>query len=256
MDNVFHGFQSPNYTETPNEFFDDLLAKIDKLCELKVTLAAFRQTFGWHRTEAELSIGFLERATHLSRTSVREGIALAVERGTMVKVREETNNDGAIYAVVVSDEVRQRTVRVSKFESQNLTPTNRVPKSDTPRDTKSVSQNLTPNKEKIEKEKKENLDSLPEKLKGEFVEPVRENSDIEKAKTDVRDALKAIFIIPPDFDFTAIYALCVDVPTSAILTRTAHQIRAMQSHGIFDFVAYKRAFEFQAARAQRNGGSP
>lgn len=45
----FVGFASPNYTQTPNDFFDDLMKGIDDLSELKVTLVALRQTFGYHR---------------------------------------------------------------------------------------------------------------------------------------------------------------------------------------------------------------
>ena len=39
-------FSKPNYTQTPNEFFDDI-AKTLKEGELRVLLVIMRQTFGW-----------------------------------------------------------------------------------------------------------------------------------------------------------------------------------------------------------------
>lgn len=80
-------FDSPNYTQTPNQFFDRLLAEIDSMAELKVTLAAIRFTFGFHRLEAEMSLSFMERATGLSRPMVIQGVRRAVERGTIVRNR-------------------------------------------------------------------------------------------------------------------------------------------------------------------------
>lgn len=97
----FMGFASPNYTQTPNDFFDDLLKEIEDLTELKVTLVALRQTFGYHRERAELSVSFFEKMTGLSRNGVRNGIELAVERGTIQKVKDATPRTGAIYEVVI-----------------------------------------------------------------------------------------------------------------------------------------------------------
>lgn len=107
-------FQSPNYTQTPNDLFDDLLKVIDDLSELKVTLAAIRQTFGYHREKAEMSQSWFELVTGLSRNSVKRGIDLAVKRGTIAKLADETNRTGAIYGVVV--EGQQLTPqRVSQY---------------------------------------------------------------------------------------------------------------------------------------------
>jgi phage replication O-like protein O len=74
-------FDAPNYTQAPNAFFDVLVVEIDKLAELKVTLAIIRATFGWHKDEDELSFSQLEERTGLSRQSVSDGIASALDRG-------------------------------------------------------------------------------------------------------------------------------------------------------------------------------
>lgn len=78
-------FDSPNYTQTPNQFFDELLAKIDSMAELKVTLAVMRYTFGYHRKSAEMSLSFLERVTGLTRPMVILGVRRGVGRGTITR---------------------------------------------------------------------------------------------------------------------------------------------------------------------------
>lgn len=97
---MFTGFESPNFTQTPNQFFDQLLAQIDDLCELKVTLAVIRYTFGFHRTQAELSQSFLIQATGLTEKSVKKGIQLALRRGTIRIAQKATNRAGTVYEIV------------------------------------------------------------------------------------------------------------------------------------------------------------
>lgn len=116
-------FQSPNYTQAPNDLFDDLLKQIDELSELKVTLAAIRQTFGYHRTQAEMSLSWFETVTGLARNSVRRGVEKSIERGTLAKVKEETARDGAIYEMVVEGQpLTPRGSAVAPLEGQPLTP--------------------------------------------------------------------------------------------------------------------------------------
>lgn len=95
-------FESPNYTQAPNDLFDHLLKEIDDLSELKVTLAAIRMTIGYHTDKAELGQVYLEKMTGLSRNSVRRGLALALRRGTIRIVKKSTNRQGAIYALGVN----------------------------------------------------------------------------------------------------------------------------------------------------------
>jgi hypothetical protein len=74
-------FPEPNYTQAPNLFFDRLLAEIDSLSELKVTLIIIRNTCGWRRTEHELSVTEIEKLTGLSRRATFDGIEKALARG-------------------------------------------------------------------------------------------------------------------------------------------------------------------------------
>ncbi len=99
MKREFDGFEHPNHTQVPNDFFDRLLPRIEKECELRVTLVAVRRTLGYHTDEAELSLSFLMEGTGMSRKAVREGLAAAIRRGTMTLAKKQTNRDGAVYGL-------------------------------------------------------------------------------------------------------------------------------------------------------------
>jgi DnaD/phage-associated family protein len=73
-------FQSPNYTQTPNDLFDELLPDMG-LAELKVMLCIVRHTFGYHRDEVKLSIRAIARFTGLTVRSVLEGAKQAEDHG-------------------------------------------------------------------------------------------------------------------------------------------------------------------------------
>jgi DNA-binding transcriptional ArsR family regulator len=99
---------APNYTQAPNLFFDKLLAEIDSLAELKVTLAIRRQTFGFHKKESELSATRLEQITGLSRRAVFDGLKLALERGHITR-RER--GQSFLYSLNIQDEIQAELVQ-------------------------------------------------------------------------------------------------------------------------------------------------
>lgn len=81
----------PNFTQTPNSFYDRLLPQINSLAELKVTLTIIRQTFGWcnknggRKLEDQLSLSRLADLTGMARTSVHQGLIAGMERGTILR---------------------------------------------------------------------------------------------------------------------------------------------------------------------------
>jgi phage replication O-like protein O len=80
------GFEKPNYTQTPNAFYDKLLTQIDSITELKVTLAIIRKTFGYHKDNGDkISLSQLEEVTGLPRKSVVDGINRSLKRGSIVR---------------------------------------------------------------------------------------------------------------------------------------------------------------------------
>lgn len=73
-------FQSPNYTQAPNDFFVMLPEMGD--AELRVTLVMIRQTFGFHRDGFKMGMKKLAKAAGLSDQGARNGAEEAEKRGT------------------------------------------------------------------------------------------------------------------------------------------------------------------------------
>lgn len=88
--------KKPNYTQIPNVLFDEMMEDMG-LAELKVTLAIFRYTFGYHRERVRLSITKLQKITGLGRGSIIKGAAQAVKRGVLIQ-----NKDGQVTAWMVN----------------------------------------------------------------------------------------------------------------------------------------------------------
>lgn len=75
----------PNYTQSPNVYFDTWLKEINSLAELKVVNVIIRHTFGWHKENASLGTSELMDLTGLSRVSVVDGVKRALEHGYIVR---------------------------------------------------------------------------------------------------------------------------------------------------------------------------
>lgn len=84
-------FNSPNYTQTPNELFDSLLKNMG-YAELKIVLAVIRITFGYHREgeEVKATLSQMQRMTGLSRPAVLAGAQKAEDSGLIEKRFSET----------------------------------------------------------------------------------------------------------------------------------------------------------------------
>lgn len=104
------GFNAPNYTQSPNDFFDYYLKRIDTLAELKVVCAFIRFTFGYHRNGFKMGVDELAEYTGLSRNSVTSG-AEAAEQRKILKRLNPNENKKAEWGLFV---------RPSKFEGQTL----------------------------------------------------------------------------------------------------------------------------------------
>lgn len=85
------GFQSPNHTQVPNDFFD-MIADMDE-SELKTTLIMIRQTFGFHREGFRMGIGKLAKKTGMSDNSVKAGAKAAEERGTFKRLNPDAKTE-------------------------------------------------------------------------------------------------------------------------------------------------------------------
>lgn len=93
------GFQSPNYTQTPNDLFDKLLPDMG-LAELKVVLCIVRHTFGYHKDDVKMSIRAISRFTGLTAKSVMEGAIQAETHGLIE--RKLDGNKTTVWSATVS----------------------------------------------------------------------------------------------------------------------------------------------------------
>jgi len=80
-------FESPNYTQVPNDLFDDKMSRMG-YAELKVVLAVCRYTFGYHQTERRISLTKLEAMTGLTRHSVIQGAMEAENHGHIQRFKD------------------------------------------------------------------------------------------------------------------------------------------------------------------------
>ena len=117
---MFKGFKPrqdlSGFTAIPNEWFDEVLAKIDNLAELKIVQAVFRKTYGWvenwHNGEAvfkiEDGISYSQFAelTGLSSASIAEGIKRAIEHGYIVQLKKGNfyTSESSVYKIRTIDD--------------------------------------------------------------------------------------------------------------------------------------------------------
>ena len=117
---MFKGFKPrqdlSGFTAIPNEWFDEVLAKIDSLAELKIVQAVFRKTYGWvenwHNGEAVfkiedgISYSQFSELTGLSSASIAEGIKRAIEHGYIVQLKKGNFHTGesSVYKIRTIDD--------------------------------------------------------------------------------------------------------------------------------------------------------
>jgi len=108
------GFDESNYTQVPNKFFDQIMAQISDLSEMKVALALFRLTFGWQRQSAliQFKLADLAPVTKLKRAAIHHGLQRAIARGYAYRVRvgEERGKPAYAYGLHVGKSGEQATV--------------------------------------------------------------------------------------------------------------------------------------------------
>jgi phage replication O-like protein O len=87
-----NGWELPNYTQVPNALFE-MLPDLSQ-GELKVLLALFRRTLGFHKLVDAVSINQLCEATGLNRTTVVTATRGLVLRRLIVTEKQKTEQRG------------------------------------------------------------------------------------------------------------------------------------------------------------------
>ena len=94
------GFQAPNYTQVPNDFFDLVMEMTE--AETRILCALIRITFGYHRDEIKMSVRELAKVTKMSTSSVWVGAEKLEARG-LIERSVSNNTTSTIWTVVISD---------------------------------------------------------------------------------------------------------------------------------------------------------
>jgi hypothetical protein len=120
----FNGLLAPtSHTQTPNEFFDDILPNTKSAAELKVIAIIIRHTFGWqnskfNQNKNKLSLSDFEELTGLSRQSVNKAIKLTMKRGLIE--REEFEGSYLYWLKIQEEQKDGVTVEEEKPKTQPL----------------------------------------------------------------------------------------------------------------------------------------
>lgn len=102
---TFLGFRSPNYTQVPDDLFDELMSELAG-AELKVLLYIIRRTFGFKKTSEHISLSqirhgittrdgrVLDRGTGLSLSAAQSAIKALVAKGIILAQRNRSAQRG------------------------------------------------------------------------------------------------------------------------------------------------------------------
>jgi hypothetical protein len=120
----FNGLSAPtSHTQTPNEFFDDILPNTKSAAELKVIAIIIRHTFGWQNSKFtqnknKLSLSDFQELTGLSRQSVNKAIKLTMKRGLIE--REEFEGSYLYWLKIQEEQKDGVAVEEEKPKAQPL----------------------------------------------------------------------------------------------------------------------------------------
>ena len=176
-------YEQPNYTQTPNAFFDEHLPEMG-FAELKVVCFAMRKTFGWHKEDDRISLSQFVKGTGLSKRGVIDGIEAAMQRGVMHRKKD---GQSYRYSLAVSsrsgEAASQEGTEVVKQLHRGSEVTSQV-------SGEAASHTKEKNKETKQK-KKRSLESVPPKKTNGKSVPNEEGTPIDEAQAiweDVCDA--------------------------------------------------------------------
>lgn len=93
----------PNYTQTPNVFFDELMSNMGN-AELRVVLVAIRKMFGFHKTADAISLTTFQKLSGLSRQGVMDGIAAAIKNGYLRQLPTTGHRGTTMYTLCIGQE--------------------------------------------------------------------------------------------------------------------------------------------------------
>ena len=156
-------FKAPNYTQVPNEFFDEMIPNL-KEGELRILLVIMRQTLGWKKERDRISLSQIAKKTGMERKSVCRSLKSLIELGLVEKYKTGENGEQQCWYSLQVEPV-QKEEEIPDSEADLIDDSNicyQCPK-DTPPSVLKTPTKETLTKEKIPKEKykKEKVEAPP-----------------------------------------------------------------------------------------------
>src|SRR5437868_6834910 len=102
---TFEGFSAPNYTQVPDEAFDELMPLLSG-AEWKSLCYIFRRTFGFKKVSDSITLNQmvdgittrdgkkLDHGTGLSKSAVATALKTLIEKGILLAVRNQSAEHG------------------------------------------------------------------------------------------------------------------------------------------------------------------
>jgi hypothetical protein len=133
---AFSGFASPNFTQVPDELFDQLMPQLTD-AELRVVLYIIRRTFGFKREADAISLSqmvagittkegrVLDSGTGLSKATVARGLAGLRDKGVILAERNasaERGDEPTTYRLRFKTESSEETLTKNPVSHQRDTP--------------------------------------------------------------------------------------------------------------------------------------
>lgn len=111
-------FQAPNYTQIPNQLFDELIPTL-KEGELRVLLVIMRQTFGWHKDWDRIPITQLMKKTGMERMAVCRATSSLVKKGMVKKTKTGACGTEQVYYSLCTESKQENDEIMPKIETNS-----------------------------------------------------------------------------------------------------------------------------------------
>lgn len=85
------------FTGIANEILEAVMSRSFTGYQCRVLMALWRETYGWHRTEAPFSLGLAERLTSLRRDRILHVLRQLAQANVVIQVRPGTRTEAAVY---------------------------------------------------------------------------------------------------------------------------------------------------------------
>jgi phage replication O-like protein O len=131
-------FEKPNYTQTPNAFFDEIAPNL-KEGELRIMLVLIRQTYGWMKPWDRISISQLMKKSGMERKAVCNAVKSLEEKNLLFRKKIANENYFSLCYVAEDqkpdNEKKNDSNNFKQYPKDTTTSIPKIPDAQYPKDT-------------------------------------------------------------------------------------------------------------------------